>query len=107
MLSMQEVQDELAQIEYRSGWTFTAYEGLWEGHHIVIRTTVPDSYNPGETVVLDIHSMLPPMPDRAYLRLWVAWRCARIEVHEMREFLRRDGKPIFDPHAPGADHDVR
>jgi hypothetical protein len=29
----------------------------------------------------------------------------RIESHEAREFLKRDGLPIYDPHAPFADRD--
>jgi hypothetical protein len=57
--------------------------------------------------VLDVHSMLPPMRDTIALEEWLAWRLGRLEVHEMREFLKRDGRVIFDPHGADADHDRR
>ena len=106
MLTIEQIQAELARITYRPGWTFEAYQGPWEGQHLVIRAEVVNAFNPATTVTLDIHSMLPPIPDAAYLHRWLAWRLARIEVHEAREFFRVDGKPPFDPHAAGAEHDV-
>ena len=106
MLSVPEIQEHLAAITYKPGWTIRAYMGRWEGPHVVITTVVPDSYHPSETVTLDVHSMLPPMRSGDDLDEWLAWRLARIEVHEMREFLRRDGKPIYDPHAEYADRDL-
>lgn len=105
-MSTSEIQDELGRLSYKSGWAFQVYDGAWEGQHFVIRTEVPDSYNPGETVTLDVHSMLPPCADVAALHRWLAWRLGRLEVHEMREFFRRDGLPVFDPHASGAEHDI-
>jgi hypothetical protein len=36
--------------------------------------------------------------DEESLRLWMAWRLGRIESHEMREFFKVDGRPVFDPH---------
>ncbi len=107
MLSTAYVQHHLARLTYREGWSFKAYEGRWEGQHIVIRTEVPDAFNPGQQVTLDVHSMLPPMPDTTYLEAWVAWRLARIEVHEMREWLKRDGQVIYPPHAEHAERDER
>jgi hypothetical protein len=107
VLSVVGMQAHLARLSYKPGWSFEVYEGRWEGPHIAIRTEVPDTYNPGETVVLDVHSMLPPMRDRAALEEWLAWRLGRLEVHEMREFLKRDGRVIFDPHGADADHDRR
>jgi hypothetical protein len=105
MLDIAEIQEELARITYKPGWRFLAYAGEWEGPHLVIQADLPDAYNPGQTVVVDIHSMLPPFRDVAGLHAWLAWRLGRIEIHEMREFFRVDGKPIFDPHAPGAERD--
>lgn len=83
-----------------------AYDGRWEGQHVVIQTVVPDSGNPNSQVTLDVHSMLPPMESREQLEAWLAWRLARLEIHEMREFLKRDGKVIYDPHAPYANRDL-
>jgi hypothetical protein len=106
MLSTSEIQAELERITYKPGWAFTCYDGRWEGQHIAITVELPDAGRPGETVTLDVHSMLPPIPDVRYLHTWLAWRLGRIEIHEMREFLRVEGKAIFDPHAPFADRDL-
>lgn len=106
MLSTAEIEQELQRLSYKPGWHISIYEGAWEGQHIVIRTSVPDAYNPGSEVVLDVHSMLPPQDSVASLHRWIAWRLGRLEVHEMREFFRRDGKAIFDPHAEFADRDL-
>lgn len=106
MLTTPEIQAHLWRLAYKPGWTFEAYDGRWEGQHIVIRTHVPDTYNEGQTVVLDVHSMLPPMRDTQALEEWLAWRLGRLEQHEMREFLKRDGEVIYDPHAPLADRDL-
>jgi hypothetical protein len=106
MLSTAELQAHLERLTYRRGWFLRIYEGRFEGHHIVIQAELEDSFNPGRMVVLDVHSMLPPMRDTDQLEEWIAWRLARMEVHECREWLKRDGAPIFDPHAEGAEHDL-
>ena len=107
LLSTQVLRAHLAKLTYKPGWAFEVYDGRWEGQHVVIRVDVPDTFNPGETVTLDVHSMLPPMRSTHQFEEWIAWRLARLEVHEMREFLKRDGRVIFNPHAPGAEHDIR
>lgn len=106
MLTVPQMQALLDRITYRPGWTFDVYQGRHEGPHLVIRTSVADAYNPDQTTVLDVHSMLPPMRDEQQFMDWLLWRCSRLEVHEAREFLRVDGKPHSDPHGPDADHDL-
>jgi hypothetical protein len=106
VLTTAQIQAELDRVTYREGWTIRVYDGRHEGQHVVITTDVPDAYNPGRTVTLDIHSPLPPIPDVDYLHVWMLWRLGRIASHENREFYRVDGKPPFDPHAPFADRDV-
>ena len=107
LLTTEQIQAHLDTITYKPGWSFRVYDGRWEGQHIVIRTEVADTYNPGESTTLDVHSMLPPMRDVQALEEWLAWRLGRLEIHEMREFLKRNGQIIFDPHAEYADRDVR
>lgn len=107
VLTIAETQAHLAKLTYKPGWSFSAYEGLFEGHHIVIRTNVEDSYHPGEKVTLDIRSPLPPFQDILDLEHWLIWRLSIIETHEAREWLQKDGKPIFDPHADFAERDER
>jgi len=106
VLTTAEVAEHLATLTYRPGWSLTVYDGRWEGQHLVITAEVVDSYHPGQTTLLDVHSMLPPMRDGQALDEWLAWRLQRLECHESREFLRRDGRPIHDPHAPQADRDL-
>lgn len=104
-LTTAEIAAHLERLTYRRGWTMRVYDGAWEGQHIVITTDVEDTYNPGQTTTLDVHSMLPPMLSTADLERWLAWRLARIEIHEAREWFRRDGAPVFDPHAEHAGRD--
>lgn len=105
MLTTAEINEELAHVSYKPGWRFTVYDGEFEGQHAVITTRCPDARNPTQTTTLDVHSSLPPIPTSDYLHRWLAWRLGIIELHEMREFLQRDGTPIFDPHAPLAERD--
>jgi hypothetical protein len=107
VLTVEGIRAHLERLSYKDGWSFDVYEGRWEGPHIVIRTEVEDALLRGRRTVLDVHSMLPPMRDTVALEEWLAWRLGRLEVHEMREFFKRDGRVIFDPHGPDADHDRR
>lgn len=105
MLTMAEIQEHLGRLSYRPGWTIEAYQGMYEYAHLVIRANVEDSYHPGQVVVLDVHSMLPPVLTVEELERWLLWRLSRIEIHECREWFKRDGKPVSDPHGQGADQD--
>lgn len=108
MLTTQQINEHLTNRMYKPGWKFKCYDGRWEGQHFVITTVVPDAYNPGQDVTLDVHSMLPPQRDTEALDEWIMWRLGRLEIHEMREFYRdrTDGKPVADPHAEFADRDL-
>lgn len=100
-------QAHLARVRYRPGWTFELYQGDFEGPHLRIRADVENSYRPGQTVALDIHSPVPlaVIADPAGLLRYLAWRLQIVESHEMREWLRLDGAVVFDPHAPDANRD--
>jgi hypothetical protein len=86
----EQVQAHLDELDYKPGWTFHAYAGRWEGMHVAIGARMPDSYHPGQMIDLQVE----------------CFRLARIEVHETREFLRRDGRPVDDPHAEFAERDL-
>lgn len=105
MLSTAEVQQELARVSYKPGWSFEAYEGQWEGQHIVISAQLMDGYDHSRVVDLRIDWFPDPFQNLQQLYYALAKRLARIEVHEMREFLQVDGRPLFDPHGPDAQHD--
>lgn len=106
VLTAEEINGHLARMSYKPGWVFRCYQGRWEGLHVVITTVVADAYKPGETTTLDVHSALPPVETTEELERWIAWRLGRIESHEMREFLKRDGRTIYNPHGTNADRDT-
>lgn len=105
MLSTRELQAHLERLSYKPGWEFIVYEGAWEGQHLAITVELPDSATDG-TITLDVHSALPPMPSLNYFERWLCWRICRIETHEAREFFKRDGWSVFNPHAEFADRDL-
>lgn len=105
MLTVADLQAHLDRLSFQPGWAVEVYEGRFEGPHVRIAAVVANSYAASEPVELDIHSMLPPMPSLDYFEVWLEWRLARVARHEVREWFKRDGRPVFDPHAPNADQD--
>jgi hypothetical protein len=105
-LSVHEMQAHLRRITYRPGWRFDLYPGAWEGPHLEVLADVPDADGMGELVTVSVVSAVPPMDTLDQFERWLGWRLARIESHEMREFLKRDGVAIYDPHAPDAHRDL-
>jgi hypothetical protein len=106
MLTLAQVKAHLERISYKPGWSIKAYQGRWEGLHLVINTCVQDAFKPDTMVTLDVHSFIPYPETAQELERWLMWRLARIEVHEMREWFKVDGKVIDSPHAPEADKDL-
>lgn len=105
MLTTPELQAIVGRVTYKAGWIIEVYDGHFEGQHLVVAAQVIDAYDPTHLVTLDVHSMLPPMRDEQQFMDHLAWRLGRIEIHEMREWLKLDGVPPFDPHAEHADRD--
>lgn len=106
MLTIQQIEDELKKITYREGWKFFVYQGAWEGQHLRIEATVPDSVELGQDVFLNIETPIPPCPDAQYFHHWLIYRLIRIETHEAREWFKVNGVPVFYPHMDGADRDI-
>lgn len=105
MLSISEIQRLVSYISYKRGWTFEAYDGLHEGHHLTIQTEIEDAHNPGEKLTLGVESFLPPLQNNKQFFDWLLWRLKRIEVHECREFFKISGEVYDDPHKEFADRD--
>jgi hypothetical protein len=101
MLTSVEIERHFDRLTYKDGWRFLLYVTPWEGPFVRIEVDVEDSYNPGETTTLGVNSFLPPMESTDQLESWLMARIIRIESHEAREFFKRDGEVIFDPHAEG------
>jgi hypothetical protein len=108
MLTIQVMQDRLAQMTYRPGWEMRIYEGYSMGARFELKAMVEDSVNKGRKVPLHI---LSPVPTNARLSIqsfdvWLHWRLKEVEVHESMEWLQVGGKPLFDPHKKDADQDM-
>lgn len=90
----------LEEITYRPGWTMAIKEDQHEGPYLRVIAPTKNSYDESADLDLGINSYLSPN-DRADERAFVnflIWRLERIESHEAREWLKRNGKAIFDPH---------
>jgi hypothetical protein len=106
VLPLPAIAAHLARLSYRPGWTFAVYPGRYEGPHICICAELADSVRPGHVIAVRIDSQLPPFDDVEQFERWLLWRLAIIESHECREWFKRDGVAIVDPHAPDAQHDL-
>ena len=104
-LTVAQMVEHLEHLTYRPDWMFELYTGRHEGPHIAIHANLPDAERPGHNVVVRIDSNIPPMRTVEDFEQWLLWRLSIIEVHEAREWFRRDGRPVSDPHAPDAQHD--
>jgi hypothetical protein len=91
----------LSRFTFWPGWEFEPYFDKHLGLMVFIKATVPDAYNPGETVDLGIRSRVPPsaMRSKDALGEWLLWRLEEAFIHEVREGLRFDGELVDDPHA--------
>lgn len=99
MLTLAELANVLDTVTYRAGWSLSVREiDPYQGPFFTILATVPNAYQPEQTVDLAIHSPIPPMPDPAAFLAWLAWRLSRVELHECLEWFQVAGKPWRDPH---------
>lgn len=99
-LTYEDLAEEIKLYTYRPGWALTVFLDPFEGPCLYVVAKVEDSYNPGQLVPLRIRSIIPPMPSLDYFGEWLLHRVIQIELHEAREYLKRDGKMIIDPHDP-------
>lgn len=101
VLSTDQIRSCLERFEYKPGWSVSVFDDAFEGQKIrIVAEGLQDSYNPGQTIDLGVNSFLAPVMDEWDLKRWLYWRISRIELHELREFLKWDGHLVWDPHAP-------
>lgn len=92
-----ELAELVARITYKAGWSFAALGRaaprypLRHGERLRPR----HDHRPADR--------LSPLPAPILRRpadvvRWLAWRLARIETHEVREWLLLDGARVLDPH---------
>jgi hypothetical protein len=99
--------DELARYTYRPGWVLTVeWSGLvFDPPTLVVRYTAPDSNDPARDLSLVFRSVIPPevteCRNSGDFGGWLAHMLRLVEEHELREWLRRDGVRVSDPHTDG------
>jgi hypothetical protein len=100
VLTIAELQGLLERFTYKPGWTFTMWHDEFEGNRmeIFINSEV-NAYKPDELTVMSIKTYVPPIESPAAFWRYLLWRLERVEMHELREFFRVGGHPIFDPHS--------
>jgi hypothetical protein len=98
VLSHHAIEAIVSRVTYKPGWELVVRDLPVQGTYLSVYADLENSYAPGTTVPLRIHSPIPPMADADALLTWLAWRLRMIEVHELLEWLKIDGKPWIDPH---------
>lgn len=99
MLSHHAIEAIVARVTYKPGWSLVIRDLPVQGTYLSVYAELENSYQPGTTVPLRIHSPVPPVADADAFLTWLAWRLRMIEVHELLEWLKIDDKPWIDPHA--------
>lgn len=101
-LTFEALAQEITRYTYRPGWGLEVFNDPWEGPCLYVTMTLPDAMDPTgkATTSIRVRSAVPPIPSAEYFGHWLLWRLDQIERHECREFLRRDGEQLFNPHNP-------
>ena len=98
------LQRELTRWSYKPGWTMRIQPdpGPWETGILCVRYQTPDTYDPQRVITIGGQEMvsLSVVEGMVPFGLWLETALMRMEQHELREWLRRDGKIYNDPHGP-------
>jgi hypothetical protein len=99
------LQSQLDRYSYRSGWTWELlYDAsFWApAFSVKIDFQVPDAYQPEQEVQIVSGQAIPPWVvterDPELFKRWFQTVIFNTEMHESREWLRRDGVLVDDPH---------
>lgn len=94
------VREQLKRFTYKPGWRFTVFAHFLMPQ-FVIRFKCEDTYNPGKSIEVGKATPLRfvPIGDEKAFAEWLAHEVKDVEIHESREWLKRDGKIFDDPHA--------
>lgn len=90
----QAVRDVLKRFTYRPGWKFSVDSGL-----LRVYMTVTDANPPHGEMDLTFSQPIPPHIYEGFD--WIRWlydQLRTVEMHELQEFFRIDGRVVFDPH---------
>lgn len=107
-LTLEDVQEELAKITYKPGWSLSAHRGYYATPNyfdLVIKMDAPDSTNPDEVIPVGTSRPLSfyrlSMADSPWQEIFheevyraICW----LEMHEVKEFFKVNGQHFVDPH---------
>lgn len=103
-----------AQLErhtYRPDWRIEIHgsgipDSVYGDHRLVVKAMVQDTYQPDRRILIKSQNIVPlhlaEMRDEQEFTRWLQQALFDIEMHESREWLRRDGKLFDNPHAARA-----
>src|SRR4051794_21376209 len=98
--SAEEVDEWLASVSYKPGWTMVTEVGP-KHTTLVVRAATEDSRG-AEPLVVTHRFTLPArsvVGDRRSFIAWLRHVLGKVELHERDEWLLVDRGRIFDPHA--------
>jgi hypothetical protein len=103
------LRDQLSRYTYRPGWTLEIgpepgpVSSMSSAGRLVISFRETDSRDPSRTTRVRSTNVIPipvaEMFDEAIFADWLQRTLFVVEMHESREWLRRDGQIYDDPHA--------
>lgn len=93
----------VARLTYKPGWRLRAYPEPHTGGLILLTgLDEPDSEKPGAVRPLDYTAPLKADElrglDEKHFLQFVFDTIAKRELHEVEEWLRLDGRPLYEPH---------
>jgi hypothetical protein len=102
-LTPEQIAAALPLYRYKPGWHVSCHEQPYdtfpyEGFCVDVRFEVPNAYHAQDMQVQNVHVPVPPIVDTEHLYDFLTWRLARLELHELREFVWVDGKIRDNPH---------
>ena len=100
------LQSQLDRYTYRSGWAWTLHgqsDNYWSATFTVeITFSAVDAHDPSSNCVIFSRQAIPPFVmqerDPELFKRWFQTTIFNVEMHESREWLRRDGVLVEDPH---------
>lgn len=104
------MERELARFTYKPGWRLQLVDAAeffreQRAYHLIVSYKAQDSRTPdGPETLIRVNVSVPPYIDEepdAFAH-WLIEAVSEIERHEAREWLRRDGIMLFDPHVKAA-----
>jgi hypothetical protein len=100
-MTFDEVPAILNRIKYKPNFTITANRVTYDGLSLCVSQIVSDVRLLTPTTI-KIMSVLSGNAlehfDEAALIAWVASQIKEMEIHEFKEWLQVDGKPLYAPH---------